>query len=132
MQVRAPSRAEDVDDSYYCNHQYRDTFRQKRCQWHNFSKVSTECDRERRDCAAADDEEKCPAEEEGRESAEAIANVNVKATSRRFQCREFAVGERAEETEHASYQPDQEGRYDEPVYLPKHRARNEKDPGSDD
>ena len=112
-------------------HRHRGQPAGERSQRHQLSQVGRERHGESGAGAAPGDEEHGPAEEEGGEAAEPVADIDVESAGLRLHRAHLGVGERAEEREHPAGHPHQERERHRAAGLPHHRAGYDEDPGPD-
>ena len=94
------------------------------------AEVTREADRHGRDRAGLDDQEQRPAVEEPPQRRERFAQVDVLAAGARHHRRQFAVGQRADDRQHAGHDPRGQQPSGAPT-LPRHVGRHDEDAGPD-
>src|SRR5438132_5189752 len=130
LEVRTLARAPDVYDRYDSYHDHgSDGLLQRRNRNHS-GEVFAESTRQGSDRTAGDHQEKTPAIKEGRETTEAVANVAVEAAGFGICCGKLRISERAEQGEHSSCNPNQEGQANGAVNLAKNGAGRPKNAGT--
>ena len=132
LEVRTLARAPDVYDRYDSYHDHgSDGLLQRRNRNHS-GEVFAESTRQGSDRTAGDHQEKTPAIKEGRKTAEAVANVAVEAAGFGICGGKLRIGERAEQGEGSSCNPNQEGQANGAVNLAKNGAGRPKNAGTND